>query len=303
RTSHPDELRATGVVFIIVTWCSPVQMCLLPLVGAIAAENCAIISLSEFIAHTSLLLHRLVPLYLDNVSVPVDRDFNKPVEEITSVCICLGGSHSKYFQECIDEGSTNPGISCRPGSYPCHLILGNKNPCYVDQHYDIAITTQRIAWAQFHNAGKSLVAPDFLLCHVDIKERLLEALKTCITRFYGCDESHSFGRIVNMEVFNHTIDVLWRSGKVAVGGQIIETEKYIGKLNLYLNEANRWSHISNHLQVTESDPILQQDIFSLVLTVLSINDMERPPYKDRNLSLMTWARTLSQRSQGWCQIL
>lgn len=28
-----------------------------------------------------------------------------------------------------------------------------------------------------------------------------------------------------------------------------------------------------------------------------------PPYEDRNLSLMTWASTLSQRSQGWCQIL
>lgn len=28
-----------------------------------------------------------------------------------------------------------------------------------------------------------------------------------------------------------------------------------------------------------------------------------PPYEDRNLSLMTWASTLSQKSQGWCQIL
>ncbi|MED6252038.1 hypothetical protein ATANTOWER_006144 [Ataeniobius toweri] len=28
-----------------------------------------------------------------------------------------------------------------------------------------------------------------------------------------------------------------------------------------------------------------------------------PPYEDRNLSLMTWACTLSQRSQGWCQIM
>lgn len=28
-----------------------------------------------------------------------------------------------------------------------------------------------------------------------------------------------------------------------------------------------------------------------------------PPYEDRNLSLMTWATALSQRSQGWCQLL
>ena len=28
-----------------------------------------------------------------------------------------------------------------------------------------------------------------------------------------------------------------------------------------------------------------------------------PPFEERNLSLMTWASSLSQRSQGWCQIL
>ncbi|TNN80797.1 Aldehyde dehydrogenase family 3 member B1 [Liparis tanakae] len=28
-----------------------------------------------------------------------------------------------------------------------------------------------------------------------------------------------------------------------------------------------------------------------------------PPYEDRNLSLMTWASSLSQKSQGWCQIM
>lgn len=28
-----------------------------------------------------------------------------------------------------------------------------------------------------------------------------------------------------------------------------------------------------------------------------------PPYEDRNLSLMTWASALFQKSQGWCQIL
>uniref|UniRef100_A0A3Q4MG98 Aldehyde dehydrogenase family 3 member B1-like n=1 Tax=Neolamprologus brichardi TaxID=32507 RepID=A0A3Q4MG98_NEOBR len=57
-----------GVVLIIGTWCSPVQMCLVPLVGAIAAGNCAIISPSESTVHTTELLHRLIPFYLDNVS-------------------------------------------------------------------------------------------------------------------------------------------------------------------------------------------------------------------------------------------
>lgn len=80
-----------GLVLIVGSWCSPVQLCLVPLVGAVAAGdarkdgfqswffcthscfasistgNCAIISPSEVSAHTAELLHRLIPFYLDNV--------------------------------------------------------------------------------------------------------------------------------------------------------------------------------------------------------------------------------------------
>lgn len=114
---------------------------------------------------------------------------------------------------------------------PVTLILGGKNPCYVDQDCDIATTAQRIAWARFHNAGQSLVAPFYILCHTTVTARLVQALKCCLTQFYGSDprESSSYGRMVNLDIFNRTKNMLWRSGKVAVGGQVIEAEKYIGK--------------------------------------------------------------------------
>lgn len=114
---------------------------------------------------------------------------------------------------------------------PVTLILASKNPCYVDQHCDIVTTAQRIAWARFHNAGQSLVAPDYVLCHKDVQVRLVQALKCCLMQFYGPDpkESRSFGRMVNVDIFNRTKDILWKSGKVVAGGQAVEAEKYIGK--------------------------------------------------------------------------
>lgn len=47
-------------------------------------------------------------------------------------------------------------------------------------------------------------------------------------KFYGPDpkESHSYGCMVNLDIFNRTKDILWKSGKVSVGGQVMETEKY-----------------------------------------------------------------------------
>lgn len=115
---------------------------------------------------------------------------------------------------------------------PVTLILGSKNPCYVDQNCDVPTTVQRIAWACFHNAGQSLTAPSYILCHTDVKARLVQALKCCLMEFYGPDprESRSFGRMVNLDIFSRTRDLLWRSGKVVVGGQVTEAEKYIGKV-------------------------------------------------------------------------
>ncbi|KAJ4941669.1 hypothetical protein JOQ06_011546 [Pogonophryne albipinna] len=367
-----------GVVFIVGTWCSPVETCLVPLVGAIAAGNCAIISPSECTAHTAELLHRLIPFYLDNecfhVILAGTRDFPEVVE--------LKFDHV-FFTGNRSEGTRIAQAAARTLT-PVTLILGGKNPCYVDQDCDIATTAQRIAWARFHNAGQSLVAPFYILCHTTVTARLVQALKCCLTQFYGSDprESSSYGRMVNLDIFNRTKNMLWRSGKVAVGGQVIEAEKYIAPTVL--------------TEVTESDPIMQQDIFGPVLPVLTVNNVDEaiafinkqekplcvyayssnskvitrlmsetssgsfcsndsilqslmvalpfggvgasgmgsyhgrysfdtfshrkscllrstrfecvtylryPPYEDRNLSLMTWASTLSQKSQGWCHIL
>ncbi|XP_061672606.1 aldehyde dehydrogenase family 3 member B1 isoform X2 [Syngnathoides biaculeatus] len=367
-----------GVVFIIGAWCSPVQMCLVPLVGAIAAGNCAIISPAVCTAHTAALLHRLIPSYLDNECFHVILAGINDLADIVEL----------KFDHVFFSGTRDEGIRISQAAAQCltsvTLVLGGKNPCYVDQNCDVTTTAQRIAWARFRNSGQSLVAPDYILCHSHVKTRLVQALKCCLMRFYGSDprESSSFGRMVNLEIFNRTKDLLWRSGKVFLGGQVTEAEKYIAPTIL--------------TEVDESDPIMQHDIFGPVLPVLTVNNVDEtiafinkqekplcvyvysnnskvisrvmsettsgsfcsndcalqslmvtlpfggvggsgtgsyhgratfdafshrkscllrstrlecvtsvryPPYDERNLSLMTWASSLSWRGQGWCQIL
>ena len=52
-------------VLIIAPWNYPVQLLLSPLVGALAAGNCAVLKPSELTPHTSAVLADLVPRYLD----------------------------------------------------------------------------------------------------------------------------------------------------------------------------------------------------------------------------------------------
>ena len=57
-----------GVVLIIGPFNYPVQLLLLPLLGAVAAGNCAVIKPSEISAATEKLMYNLIPKYMDNVS-------------------------------------------------------------------------------------------------------------------------------------------------------------------------------------------------------------------------------------------
>ena len=56
-----------GVVLVIGAWNYPLQLTLLPMMGAIAAGNCVIVKPSEVSQATSKLVAELIPKYLDNV--------------------------------------------------------------------------------------------------------------------------------------------------------------------------------------------------------------------------------------------
>lgn len=129
------------------------------------------------------------------------------------------------------EEGTKVSLAAARSLTPVTLVLSGKNPCYVDQLCDINTTARRIAWARFHNAGQNAASPDYVLCHADVKEQLLQALRCALLIFYGSDprESRSYGRLVNMENFSRVRDLLWRSGKVVMGGHVNEAEKYVGK--------------------------------------------------------------------------
>ncbi|XP_038644569.1 aldehyde dehydrogenase family 3 member B1-like, partial [Scyliorhinus canicula] len=54
-----------GLILIIGTWSHPIQLLLMPLIGAIAAGNCVVLKPSEVSVNTSALLSKLIPKYLD----------------------------------------------------------------------------------------------------------------------------------------------------------------------------------------------------------------------------------------------
>ena len=59
------------------------------------------------------------------------------------------------------------------------------SPCIVADDANIDVVGQRVMWGKCINAGQSCIAPDYVLCTPAIQERLVEACKAAVKKFFG----------------------------------------------------------------------------------------------------------------------
>lgn len=109
-----------GVVLVIGAWNYPLQLTLMPVVGAIAAGNCVLMKPSEVAPATSKFLAEYVPKYLDSDAYQV---FEGGVQETTDLL-------KEKFDYIFYTGSTSVGriVHAAANRYltPVTLELGGK---------------------------------------------------------------------------------------------------------------------------------------------------------------------------------
>lgn len=280
-----------GVVCIISPWNYPINLPLLPLVGAIAAGNCAVIKPSEISEHTSAAIAKWVPKYLDNDCIQV---FEGGVAETTDllaqkfdhIFYTGNGTVARIVMEAAAKHLT-----------PVTLELGGKSPCILDRNVDLAVAVRRIIWGKFFNAGQTCIAPDYLLVHDDIKDAFFVEAKRVLERFYGTNpqKSDSFARIINKRHFARLKALTNESMDFAAGGVFDEDDLYIAPTIVRDADPN--------------SPIMQEEIFGPLLPTIGykstdeaiefINNRDKPLAlyvfsKDQN----TIDRILSRTSSG-----
>ena len=74
---------------------------------------------------------------------------------------------------------------------PVTLELGGKSPCIVDRTADIHAAARRIVFGKFLNCGQTCVAPDYVLCHESIRDRLVKELTRQIDYFLDTLDAES----------------------------------------------------------------------------------------------------------------
>uniref|UniRef100_A0A2K6KQ58 Aldehyde dehydrogenase 3 family member B2 n=1 Tax=Rhinopithecus bieti TaxID=61621 RepID=A0A2K6KQ58_RHIBE len=295
-----------GLVLIIAPWNYPVNLVLVPLVGALAAGNCVVLKPSEISQGTEKVVAEVLPRYLDQ----------------SCFAVVLGGPQETgqllehKFDYIFFTGSPRVGkivmTAAAKHLTPVTLELGGKNPCYVDDSCDPQTVANRVAWFRYFNAGQTCVAPDYVLCSPEMQERLLPALQSTITRFYGDDpqSSPNLGRIINQKQFQR-LRALLGCGHVAIGGQSDESDRYI-VVNQMLERTSSGGFAGNdgflyvsllsvplggvgHSGMGRYHGKFTFDTFSHHRTCLlapsgleKLKEIRYPPYTDWNQQLLRW---------------
>ena len=128
-----------GVVLIIAPWNYPLSMVCAPLVGAIAAGNCAVMKPSEITTHTSAAIARILPRYLDPDAFAVVEG---GIAETTEL---LEHPYDHILYTGNERVARIVMTAAAKHLSPVTLELGGKSPCIIDRSADLDVAASRIA--------------------------------------------------------------------------------------------------------------------------------------------------------------
>ncbi len=255
-----QQSEPLGCVLIIGPWNYPFQLCIHPLVSALAAGNSAVLKPSEQAPHTAALLARILPEVF-------------PAEQLQVV---IGGPETaaelleEQFDHIFFTGSGRVGSLVMQAAArqltPVTLELGGKSPVIVLEDADIAITARRLAWGKGLNAGQTCIAPDYVLVQPAVRDALVAGIAKELRQFYGDEPltNPDLTRIVNASHFQRLEKLLEgarQRGQVLVGGRSNADERRIEPTVLAVDSLE--------------DPLMQEELFGPLLPVLSVNDLEQ----------------------------
>ncbi len=190
------EPQPLGVVAVIAPWNYPVNLCLGPLAGALAAGNRVLLKPSELTPRTAALVQRLV------------RETYTPDE----VAVVTGGPEvaKAVTQLPLDHllftGSTAVGrLVARAAAehlVPTTLELGGKSPALCHADYDVAAFARRVAVGKLYNSGQTCIAPDYVLVPRGSERRFADAFTAAVRAHVPDLHSPQVTAIVNDKAFD-----------------------------------------------------------------------------------------------------
>ena len=244
-----------GVTLIIGPWNFPFLLMIAPLIGAIAAGNCAILKPSELAPNTSALLARLIGDTFDPDHVTVVEGDGATAQALLA----------RRFDYIFYTGGPIVGRRILEAAAqhltPVTLELGGKSPAVVDATVDLKAAVRRILWGKFTNAGQICIAPDYALVDRRVKADFIALARATLREFFGDDPQRSpdYGRIIHPRHFNR-LCALMGDGTIVHGGQTDTADLYIAPTLIDAPALDR--------------PLMQEEIFGPLLPIVEYDALD-----------------------------
>ena len=253
-----------GQILIISPWNYPLNLLVTPLIGAIAAGNCAILKPSEYAPNVSGLVRHIINDTFDPEFVNVVEGGIEPTQELLKL----------PFDYIFYTGSTHVGRivmkAAAENLTPVTLELGGKSPAIVDETADLDTTARRLVWGKFLNTGQTCLAPDYILAHHRIADQLTERLIHHVKKAFGDDpqKSPDYGRIVNQKHFDR-LTSMFNENEVVLGGLTDREDRYISPTLVRVEGLDH--------------PLMKEEIFGPILPILRYANEEEMDHVIRSL--------------------
>jgi len=243
-----------GVVLIMSPWNYPFQLSIEPLVGAIAAGNCAILKPSAYAPHISEVIADIIAKCFPPEYITVIQGGRQENQELLEQKF-----NYIFFTGGVEVGKLVMEKAARHLT-PVSLELGGKSPCIIDKTANLKLAAKRLAFGKYLNSGQTCVAPDYLFVHKDVKDKVVTYLKEYITAFFGAEplENPDYPKIINEKHYQRIMGLI-EGENILVGGT--------GKNN---------SQIAPTIldNITPQSKVMQEEIFGPILPILTFERIE-----------------------------
>jgi aldehyde dehydrogenase (NAD+) len=245
---------AYGCVLVISPWNYPFLLSIDPVVDAVSAGNTVILKASQNSPNVTQVMKKLI-----------EKTFERGhVDMVVGGRDEMGWLLDEKFDYIFFTGSGNVGklVMQKANEHftPVTLELGGKSPCIVNNDANIELSAKRIVWGKFLNCGQTCVAPDYIYCHEDIKEKLVaEIEKQIVLQYTTCPlRNDNYPKMINEKRFDSVVELI-EQDKVLFGGKFDK-----GKLKIE----------PTIVDASWDNKVMQEEIFGPVLPIVTFKTID-----------------------------
>lgn len=238
-----------GVVYVIGPFNYPLNLTLIPVVGALAAGNTVFVKPANSTPETAKVIEKII---------------NNNFPEEIAYCVRGDRSVGAQLQELPFDlifftGSPNVGSqimqSAAKSLTPVILELGGKSPAIILEDANLDKAIERITKGKLANSGQTCVAPDYVYVDKKISEQVINRF---VAEFSKYSELGVIGKLVTSSKVEELANMVNAVPEKLIFGGKYDTQK-------------RYFQPTILKDVNWQDEIMKDEIFGPVLPILTFN--------------------------------